>query len=197
MPNRVVLDAWLWELPRCMLHAKYFQKTLHFSRNRDFYLFWGGFVWGLYGGGLTGKCQSFVWDLSFWPALRTPWQISQKVQGTDHLLCAFLTTGFTARPPDIGSVWCNIIFQVSNRTIVCILKRSAKLYGDCMECRVNFSHHTDHMAKYSLLMLTDLTENLIQKKPTFYVLTPVQFWGCFWTRLGILRSPMWFFSKKK
>ena len=32
--------------------------------------------------------------------------------------------------------------------------------------------------------------------PTFYVLTPLQFWGCFWTRLGILRSPMWFFSKK-
>ena len=50
---------------------------------------------------------------------------------------------------------CNIIFQVSNRTIRCILKRSARLYGDCME--------PDHMAKYStsLPMLTDLSENLI------------------------------------
>jgi hypothetical protein len=27
-----------------ILHAKYFQKTLHFLRNRHFYLFWGGFV---------------------------------------------------------------------------------------------------------------------------------------------------------
>jgi hypothetical protein len=30
------------------------------------------------------------------------------------------------------------------------------------------------------------------------VLTPLdlQFWGCFWTRLDILRSPMWFLSRK-
>ena len=108
---------------------------------------------------MNGKCQFFVRDLSFWPALRTPRQFSQKVQGTDHLLCAFWTAGFRARPPDIGSVWCNLTFQVSNRTIVCILKRSARLYGDCME--------PDHMAKYGLPMLTDLTENLIQKKQLF------------------------------
>ena len=171
-----------------MLHAEFFQKTLHFSRNLDFYMFWCGFVWGLYGGGLTRKCWSLVHDLNFWPARHTPRQFSQKAQGTDQLLCAFWTAGFTARPPDIGSAWCNVIFQVSNRTIVCILKRSASLYSDCME--------PDHMAKYSLPMLTDLTENLIRKKPTFYVLTPVQFWGCFWTRLGILRSPMWFLSPK-
>ena len=55
-----------------------------------------------------------------------------------------------------GSARCNVIFQVSNRTIGCILKRSDRLYSDCME--------PDHMAKYSLPMLTDLTENLIQKK---------------------------------
>ena len=77
------------------------------------------------------------------------------MQETDHLLCAFWTAGFTARPPHIGSGRCNLIFQVSNRTIRCILKRYARLYGDCME--------PDHMAKYSLPMLTDLTENLIQK----------------------------------
>jgi hypothetical protein len=28
--------------------------------------------------------------------------ISRKVQGTDHLLCAVWTAGFTPRPPDIG-----------------------------------------------------------------------------------------------
>jgi hypothetical protein len=72
-----------------MLHAEIFSKTLHFLRNRHFYLFLGGFVWGLYGGGLTEKCQSFGRDLNFWPARRTPRQFSQKVQGTDHLLCAF------------------------------------------------------------------------------------------------------------
>jgi hypothetical protein len=87
-----------------MLHAEIFSKTLHFLRNRHFYLFLGGFVWGLYGGGLTEKCQSFGRDLNFCPAPRTPRQFSQKVQGTDHLLCAFWTTGFTPRPPDIGSV---------------------------------------------------------------------------------------------
>ena len=81
------------------------------------------------------------------------------MQGTDHLLCAFWTAGVTARPPDIGSGRCTPIFQVSNRTIGCILKRSARLYGDCME--------PDHMAKYSLPMLTDLTENLIQKTQLF------------------------------
>ena len=110
---------------------------------------------------MTGKCQSFVRDLSFWPARRTPRQFSQKVQGTDHLLCAFWTAGFMARPPDIGSVRCIGIFQVSNRTIGCILDRSARLYGDCME--------PDHMAKYRLPMLTDLTENLIQKKKQLFI----------------------------
>jgi hypothetical protein len=108
---------------------------------------------------LNGKCQSFVRDLNFWPALHTPQQFSPIAHNTDHLLCAFWTAGFTARPPDIGSVWCTLIFQVSNRTIGCILKRSARLYGNCME--------PDHMAKYSLPMLTDLTENLISKKQLF------------------------------
>jgi hypothetical protein len=66
-------------------------------------------------------------------------------------------------PPDIGSVWCNVIFQVSNRTIGCILKRSARLYGECTE--------PNHMAKCSVTMLTDLTE-IPYKKITFYVVTP-------------------------
>ena len=142
-----------------MLHAKYFQKTLWDRRNRHFYLFWAGFVWGLYGGGLTGKCQSFVRNLNFWPARHTPRQFSQKVQRTGHLLCAFWTAGFTPRPPDIGSVWCTQIFQVSNRTFGCILDKYARLYGDCME--------PDHTAKYSLPVLTDLTENFIQKNQLF------------------------------
>ena len=154
-----------------ILHAEYFQKTLCDRRNRHFYLFWAGFVWGLYGGGLTGKCQSFVRNLNFWPARRTPRQFSQKVQGTDHLLCAFWTAGFTARPPDIGSVRCTLIFQVSNRTIGCILDRSARLYGDCME--------PDHTAKYSLPVLTDLTENLIQKNQLFMCWPPYSSEGVF------------------
>jgi hypothetical protein len=36
-----------------MLHAEYFQKTLHFSRNRHFYLFWGSFV-DIYDGSMEG-----------------------------------------------------------------------------------------------------------------------------------------------
>ena len=81
------------------------------------------------GGRLTGKCQSLVCDLSFWLALHTPRQFSQKAQGTDYLLCAFWTAGITARPPDIGSTSCILIFQISNRTIRCILDRS----GGCCE----------------------------------------------------------------
>jgi hypothetical protein len=104
------------------------------------------------GGGLNGKCQSFVRDLNFWPTLHAPQQFSPIAHNTDHLLCAFWTVGFTARPPDIGSVWCTLIFQVSNRTIGCILKQSARLYGGCME--------PDHMAKYSLPMLIDLTKKI-------------------------------------
>ena len=144
---------------------------LHFLRDRHFYLFWGGFVWGLYGGGLTGKCQSFVRNLNFWPARRTPRQFSQKAQGTDQLLCAFWTAGVTPRPPDIGSASGYNIFQVSNRTIRCISKRSARLYGDCME--------PDRMAKYSLPVLTDLTENLIQKKQLFTCWPPYSSEGVF------------------
>ena len=103
------------------------------------------------------KCKSLVRDFNFWPARHTPWQFSPiaHTTTTDHLLCAFWTAGFTARPPDIGSARCTLIFQVSNRTIGCILKRSARLFGDCME--------PDHMAKYGLQMFTDLSENLIQK----------------------------------
>ena len=55
--------------------------------------------------------------------------IAQFPQTTDHLLCAFWTVGITARPPDIGSNSCILIFQVSNRTIRCILERS----GGCWE----------------------------------------------------------------
>ena len=102
---------------------------------------------------MTRKCQSFVRNLNFWPARHTPPKFSQKVPEPGHLLCAFWTAGFTPRPPDIGSVGCTGIFQVSNRTIGCILDRSARLYGDCME--------PDRMAKYRLPVLTDLTENLI------------------------------------
>ena len=36
------------------------------------------------------------------------------------------------RPKHPCLVRCNPLFQVSNRTIVCILKQSASLYGDCM-----------------------------------------------------------------
>jgi hypothetical protein len=164
-PNRGVLDAWRRKLNAA--RETFFKKTLHFLRNRHFYLFWGGFVCGLYRGGLNGKYQSFVHNLNVWPARHTPPQFSQKVQGTDHLLCAFWTAGFTARPPDIGSVWCNAIFQVSNRAIGCVLKRFARLYGNCME--------PDHMEKYSLPVLTDLTKESYTKKKTFYLLTPLQF----------------------
>ena len=64
-------------------------------------------------------------DLNFLPALHTPGQFSEKAEGTDHLLCAFWTAGFTAHPPDIGSASCCIL----NRTIRCILDRS----GGCWE----------------------------------------------------------------
>ena len=81
--------------------------------------------------------------------VHTPRQFSQKVRGTDHLLCTFGTAGFTVRPLDIGSTRCILIFQVSNRTMDCILKRSARLYvyGDCME--------PDHIANIVHHMLTD------------------------------------------
>ena len=81
------------------------------------------------GGRLTGKCQSLVCDLSFWPALHTPRQFSQKAQGTDHLSCALWTAGLTARPPDIGSASCYTIFQAINRSSRCILDQS----GGCWE----------------------------------------------------------------
>ena len=142
-----------------ILHAKFFQKTLCDWRNHNFPLFWGGFVWGLYGGVLTKKCWSLVRDLNFWPTRHTPQQFSPIAHSTDHLLCAFWRAGFTPRSPHIGSGRCKLIFQVSNRTIRCILKWSVSLYGDYME--------PYHMAKYSLQMLTDLTENLIQKKKLF------------------------------
>ena len=56
------------------------------------------------------------------PALHMQRQFFQKVQGTNHLLCAFWC--FTARPLHIGSTSCSTIFQVSNRTIRCIVERS-------------------------------------------------------------------------
>jgi hypothetical protein len=39
------------------------------------------------------------------------------------------------------------------------------------------------------------SETFIVKKSTFYLLTPLQFWGFFRTRLGVLSSPIWFFSR--
>jgi hypothetical protein len=57
----------------------------------------------------------------------------------------------------VGEVYRDI--SGPNRTIGCILDWSARLYGDGME--------PDHTAKYSLPMLTDLTENLIRKNQLF------------------------------
>jgi hypothetical protein len=70
------------------------------------------------------------------------------------------------RPLDIGSASCYTIFQVSNRTLRCILNDLPyRLYGHCME--------PVYMAKYTcslpMAMVTDLTKTLIQKKPIFYV----------------------------
>ena len=82
---------------------------------------------------LNGKCQSFVRDLNFWPALHTPQQFSPIAHNTDRLLCAFWTAGFTTRPPDIGSASCYTIFQSINpginRSSRCILDQS----GGCWE----------------------------------------------------------------
>jgi hypothetical protein len=143
-----------------MLHTKFFlKKNLALFEILIFLPVLGRFCMRALWRRIDWKCQSFVHNLNFWPSRHTPQQFSQKVQGVDHLLCAFWTAGFTARSPDIGSVRCNTIFQVSNRTIGCILKRSARLYGDCME--------PNHMAKYSLPVLTDLTENLIRKNQLF------------------------------
>ena len=85
--------------------------------------------------------------------------ISQKVQGFLKIFRVQNVALTVRRPKHPTLVWCTTIFQVSNRTIGCILKRSARLYGDCME--------PDHTAKYSLPVLTDLTENLIQKNQLF------------------------------
>ena len=97
--------------------------------------------------------------------------IFSKSAMTDHLLCAYWTAGFTARAPDIRSATCTLLFQVPNRTIRCILNRSARSYGDCMK--------RDCTAKYWLPMPTDLTENIINKSPTVYVITPLQFLRAF------------------
>jgi hypothetical protein len=113
--------------------------------------------------GFDWKMPIFWSRSQFLAGSRTPRQFSQKVQGTDRLLCAFWTAGFTPCPPDIGSVRCILIFQVSNRTIGCILKRSARLYGDCI------SMEPDHIAKYSSPVPTDLTENIIQKKKQLFM----------------------------
>ena len=69
-------------------------------------------------------------------------------------LFSYWTAGYTARPPDIGSAMCTLLFPVSNRTIRYILNRSARLYGDYME--------PDGTAKSKSPILTDLTENFVQ-----------------------------------
>ena len=51
-------------------------------------------------------------------------QFSRKAQGTDHLLCSFWRAGFKARPPYTQLASCYTIFQLSNRTIMCILDKS-------------------------------------------------------------------------
>ena len=169
-------------------------------------------------------------------------------------VCAFWTAGFTARPPGIGSASCYTIFQVSNRTIGCILDRSGGCCEDivwiCLSLagwlgqrwdvqlfsheiytasRLFFAHSAGLLKSYictcrvsdrhifheyfgrngvnrgqNLEILGNPTQNnliakvlgaktsetYIVKKSSFYLLTSFQFWVCFWTRLGVLRSPM-------
>ena len=62
--------------------------------------------------------RGFVWKMRIFG----PWF------GTLDWLCAFWTAGITAHPLDMGSS-CTTIFQVSNRTIRCILNRS----GGCWD----------------------------------------------------------------
>jgi hypothetical protein len=60
------------------------KKNLVPLEKSTFYLFWAGFVGGLYGGGLNRKCQSFVRDLNFWAALHTPQQFSPTAHTSYH-----------------------------------------------------------------------------------------------------------------
>jgi hypothetical protein len=147
--------SWTPDGESYMLHAEYFEKNLALSEKSTFLpvlvwfcmrALWRGFGW---------KMPIFCPRSQFLPDSSNATAISQKAQGGGLILCAYWTAGFTVRPPDIGSASGYKIFQVPNRTIGCILKRSARLYGDCME--------PNHMAKYSLPVLTDLTGNLIRK----------------------------------
>ena len=71
---------------------------------------------------------------------------------------------------------------------MCILKRSARLYGDCMQ--------PDYKANIAYQCLLIWLKISYKKKTTFYVPVPLRFWWCFWTRLGILGSPIRFLSRK-
>ena len=47
-----------------------FLKSLALFEKSTLLAVFGGFVWGFYGGFLTGKCQSLVRGPGFWPAAR-------------------------------------------------------------------------------------------------------------------------------
>jgi hypothetical protein len=92
-----------------------------------------------------------------------------RTSGTDHLALIMHVLDSWLHGASVAcrvGYRCNPIFQVSNPTISCILKRSARLYGDCME--------PDHMVKYSLPMVTDLTKILYKKNTNFLCANPLR-----------------------
>ena len=130
MVKHGVLDSGRWEL-----HAELgtFSKNLVEIDQSTLLAVFGRFCMAVLWRGFDRKMPIFgPWSgiLAGW-LLGTTLQFSKFPQTTDHLLCAFWTAGITARPPDIGSTTCSriLIFQVSNRTIRCILDKS----GGCRE----------------------------------------------------------------
>ena len=162
MPNRGVLDPWRREL-----HAArgIFSKNLVRLEKSRFLPVFGQFCMRALWRGFDTKMPIF------WPRFQFLVGSSQTAaifsNRTYHwsLIMRFLDSWLHAASAGyrVGEVYRYISGIKSNNWVY--FRQVCQVVCDCME--------PDHTAKYSLPVLTDLTENLIQKKPTFYVLTPL------------------------
>jgi hypothetical protein len=113
MVKQGVLDTGWWELRAAS--GKFSKKSCGDCAIGTF----GCFRAILYGGSMEG----------FWLENANLWSVIRDYGRLLGWLWAFWTAGITGHPLDIGSTSCTTIFQVSNRTIRCILDRS----GGCWE----------------------------------------------------------------
>ena len=148
-------------------HEKKIWKIVNISHNRQFCGFIFKFVWAVYGGDLTGFCQSFRKVILKNDQRQTKSKKSQKVPGYEPLWYAHSTALPQSYPASIGS----------GRGILLEMW----IIWDGRMLNYGLAGRSQNVLFNLYLIYTKIE----YKKSIFFIVTPCLFWDRIWIRLRI------------